>query len=525
MQLGNINLDLSANLVPGSKLPTGSLTNPPQGLFARIISLLTGECIVPENFNSKRGQDISGGQPLLFQAPFVDINGEEGSIPETAGCLEQVGNKGDPDSGSCPGQESTPVVVLKLLANLQEAGAAGILDITCGWSQSDVYRGYLPEKNSAVINGVGNIDPSAKAHPSFVIQTDMIQTDGEMRETHVGTGPGSLDEKFLAEMTQNLRLGTEPASRIDLNASRSASAGPDLLKIAGGGMDAKQAKNGPSTVDERVSETLKGLPPTAPEGIKPRQAYKPLVSQGEISGSWLAEENSVVGRAHVAGHSRGFAPQNGLPFSGSAGGYPDFQVPSKNGVNIQAALHGGHEECFSESEPVQQNTIRSGDAVVNTVLKGGGFTANGTAADRVFSTSTILDFIMRQMSDGAIKTTIVRFKLIPEELGEVTVHLIYKKGVVTAHFHTTNPAAKEAVEGSFSQLKDTLAHNNVRLEDAKAFVSYDGAADPGSRGYGEGFQKGMPNSERHFTDGAFETSLGETEEAPTGEKASLNLLV
>lgn len=90
------------------------------------------------------------------------------------------------------------------------------------------------------------------------------------------------------------------------------------------------------------------------------------------------------------------------------------------------------------------------------------------------------------------RVTVIRLKLVPENMGEINIRLSYVKGELTAHFFTNSGLVREAVESSFPQLRDTLAQYNVDLGEAAAFVGQEqqgrqgaGHAGPGRGGVGK----------------------------------------
>ena len=92
-------------------------------------------------------------------------------------------------------------------------------------------------------------------------------------------------------------------------------------------------------------------------------------------------------------------------------------------------------------------------------------------------TNRILDiaenvFIKQQQN----QTTVMRFKLHPEYLGEVTVRMIYKAGLLgrdsslNVQFYVSNALAKDAVESILPQIRDAL-FNQLKNSDVSIFYS------------------------------------------------------
>lgn len=77
---------------------------------------------------------------------------------------------------------------------------------------------------------------------------------------------------------------------------------------------------------------------------------------------------------------------------------------------------------------------------------------------------------------------VIRLKLEPRHLGEMTVRLAYNKGELTAHFYTSSVMARDAVEGTLPQLREVLSQQNIQLGDAAAFVGRDNTHQQGQGG-------------------------------------------
>jgi len=68
----------------------------------------------------------------------------------------------------------------------------------------------------------------------------------------------------------------------------------------------------------------------------------------------------------------------------------------------------------------------------------------------------------------------VRQPGVPENLGEVVVHLVYRQGDVSAHFLAGSPAAGEAIESALPRLREALAAQNLHLQNASVSLGEKG---------------------------------------------------
>jgi flagellar hook-length control protein FliK len=66
--------------------------------------------------------------------------------------------------------------------------------------------------------------------------------------------------------------------------------------------------------------------------------------------------------------------------------------------------------------------------------------------------------------------TKMQIKLTPEHLGTIEVHLIQRHGEITAKIIASSQAAKEAIDGQLSQLKQAFAGQNVEFEKVEVLL-------------------------------------------------------
>lgn len=71
-------------------------------------------------------------------------------------------------------------------------------------------------------------------------------------------------------------------------------------------------------------------------------------------------------------------------------------------------------------------------------------------------------------------STSMELQLYPEHLGKIQIHVVSKDGVMTARIAAETEAAKQAIEGGLSNLKDTLEQQNLKVEAIEVMVSTTG---------------------------------------------------
>lgn len=67
--------------------------------------------------------------------------------------------------------------------------------------------------------------------------------------------------------------------------------------------------------------------------------------------------------------------------------------------------------------------------------------------------------------------TAMELQLNPENLGKVNLSVVYKEGVMTAHFTAQNEAVKEALESQIQVLKDNFSNQGLKVESVEVTVS------------------------------------------------------
>ncbi|MCR5303754.1 MAG: flagellar hook-length control protein FliK [Lachnospiraceae bacterium] len=78
--------------------------------------------------------------------------------------------------------------------------------------------------------------------------------------------------------------------------------------------------------------------------------------------------------------------------------------------------------------------------------------------------------------------TDMEMQLHPASLGNVTVHLTEKQGVITAQFTTENDAVKAAVESQLVQLRERFEEQGIKVSEIQVMVSQERFADRDGRG-------------------------------------------
>jgi flagellar hook-length control protein FliK len=108
--------------------------------------------------------------------------------------------------------------------------------------------------------------------------------------------------------------------------------------------------------------------------------------------------------------------------------------------------------------------------------------------------------------DGQGQTQ-VRLQLHPANLGEVSIKLTYRDGHITTHFHAATEQARQVIESSLPQLRETLAGYQLNLQSATV-----SAGDEGNR-WGQRENQGRQFNKQR---GSHLTERGKTTETISG---------
>lgn len=69
------------------------------------------------------------------------------------------------------------------------------------------------------------------------------------------------------------------------------------------------------------------------------------------------------------------------------------------------------------------------------------------------------------------QSTSLEMQLYPEHLGKIQIHVVSKDGVMTARIIAESEAAKQAIEGGLSNLKEAMENQNLKVEAIEVMVS------------------------------------------------------
>lgn len=100
--------------------------------------------------------------------------------------------------------------------------------------------------------------------------------------------------------------------------------------------------------------------------------------------------------------------------------------------------------------------------------------------------------------------TSMELQLYPEHLGRIQIHVVSKDGIMTARIVAETEAAKQAIEGGLTNLKDAMQHQNLKVEAIEVMVS--------TTGFERGNEEQMANEQRSTGRNRRKLDLSEPEE-------------
>lgn len=129
----------------------------------------------------------------------------------------------------------------------------------------------------------------------------------------------------------------------------------------------------------------------------------------------------------------------------------------------------------SFENPFLQGLQESLDAVSDFVSVEDSSAVNG---ERILN--QIVEQVKVQLNQDS---TSMQMQLYPEHLGKIQINVVSKDGIMTAHIVAESEAAKQAIEGGLSSLKEAIEQQNIKVEAIEVMVSskgFEGGNENGS---------------------------------------------
>lgn len=112
----------------------------------------------------------------------------------------------------------------------------------------------------------------------------------------------------------------------------------------------------------------------------------------------------------------------------------------------------------------------------------------------IVSTDQIIHQIVEQVKIQMNQdNTSLQMQLYPEHLGKIQINIVSKDGIMTAQIVAENDAAKQAIEGGLSSLKESLENQNMKVDAIEVMVSTAGFQQNDNK---NGFTENQSNTRR-----------------------------
>lgn len=132
-----------------------------------------------------------------------------------------------------------------------------------------------------------------------------------------------------------------------------------------------------------------------------------------------------------------------------------------------------------ETKPVKDASMARGENFENPILQAMDSALNhiqeSVMVEEAVPENNIIKQIVEQVRVSMNQnSTSMELQLYPEHLGKIQIHVVSKDGVMTARIAAETEAARQAIEGGLSSLKDTLEQQNLKVEAIEVMVSTTG---------------------------------------------------
>lgn len=123
----------------------------------------------------------------------------------------------------------------------------------------------------------------------------------------------------------------------------------------------------------------------------------------------------------------------------------------------------------------------------------------------------IIDQIVEQVRVNMNQdTTSMELQLYPEHLGKIQINVVSKDGIMTARIVAETEAAKQAIEGGLTNLKEAMQHQNLKVEAIEVMVS--------TTGFERGNEEQMANEQSNTGRNRRKIDFSETEDEISTEE-------
>ncbi|SFF95923.1 hook-length control protein FliK [Desulfotomaculum arcticum] len=161
-------------------------------------------------------------------------------------------------------------------------------------------------------------------------------------------------------------------------------------------------------------------------------------------------------------------------------------------VNVTADSGAKHESQQFTRQDSGSQTAAAGLETFTVKSSNDGILQQLRVNDKSFVTK-FAEIIKGHVSEDSSGQTHIKLQLQPESLGQVIIKLVFKDGNISTQFQAATEHAKQIIENSLPQLRETLANFQLNLQNASVTV---GGENGGSGKWGREWNQGGSNNSR-----------------------------
>ncbi len=251
------------------------------------------------------------------------------------------------------------------------------------------------------------------------------------------------------------------------------------LGTPGGNGWAAEPVNKPGTSQEQPQQVLQAQQVLRAQQVL--QVMKNFGLNGSNSNLNQVPKHMLFNPAPQPGEmATGHANSVTTAFSSGQGGV--LHAATSQAVNTAGYEFNGSSPASAAAKPAAANNAQQAETAnftlntVDSTLSPAGH-ARGETAPAVRTEQPLFlqlaEAIRGQVVKDSHGQTHLRLQLYPESLGEVVVKIVYKDGNLTTHFQAATEGAKQAIESSFSQLREALAAHQLNLQQSTVSTGSD----------------------------------------------------
>lgn len=320
--------------------------------------------------------------------------------------------------------------------------------------------------------------------PGNNLNLDLKQITGANDPIAKNIASGLINEtKIKMDLNGYFIARPETDSKIMLSRISNTASGIDLNGLV---------KTEPSAVTLPQQVNLTGLAKDTSTAAANNTVQLALKAQTEGMGASLPQQGAaglaqaVDGKVENAKFSVAKADSTAF---GVTAQQSNVAVASVNVAADSGAKHEGQQ--FTQQGSGSQTTV-SGMETFSVKPSGEGVLQQLRVDDKSF-VSRFAEIIKGHVNKDSSGQTHIKLQLQPESLGQVIIRLVFKDGNISTQFQAATEHAKQIIENSLPQLRETLANFQLNLQNASVTV---GGEDGGNSKWGREWNQGGNNNSR-----------------------------